>query len=95
MMETNAAALRRSTDVLTSDINGEIVLLNPETGDCYSLTGVGATVWQAMSDTTTLDDVVAGVCEHFDVEPERAREDAQRFVEQLIDEGLAVREPLA
>lgn len=95
MTQTNETTLRRSAEILTSDINGELVLLNPETGDCYSLTGVGATVWQAIGDATTLDDVVAGVCERFDVEPERAREDAQRFVEQLVGEGLAVREPLA
>lgn len=95
MTQISDAALRRSSDVLTSDINGEIVLLNPETGDCYTLTGVGAAVWQNLSDATTLDAVVQDVCEHFDVEPDRARSDSARFLGQLIDEGLVVSEPLA
>lgn len=95
MSATETAALRRSGDILTSDINGEMVLLNPETGDCYSLTGVGATLWQLVADPSTIDQLVDGVCAYFDVEPDVARADTERFLEELIDEGLVLREPLA
>lgn len=87
--------LRRSGDVLTSDLRGETVLLNPETGDCYSLTGVGAAVWDLVGDPSTVDQLVNGVCERFEVEPSRARADTERFLESLIGEGLIVNEPLA
>lgn len=95
MSATEAAALRRSDEILTSDINGEMVLLNPETGDCYSLSGVGAMLWQLVADPSTIDQIVEGVCARFDVDPDVARSDAEKFLEELIDEGLVLREPVA
>lgn len=92
---TQLGTLRRSDDVLTSDLRGETVLLNPETGDCYSLTGVGAALWDLVGDPSTFDQLVSGVCQRFEVEPTRARMDTERFLESLIDEGLVVNEPLA
>ncbi len=65
------------------DDNG--VLLNLETLYYYRLNRTGAIIWKQIDDggTITLDELVRGVCERFEVNEEAARRHLGAFVEQL------------
>jgi len=89
------SALIRSDDVLSSDLRGEVVLLKPETGDCYSLTGAGAVIWRTATEPRCIDELAEAVCREYDVSPEQAMEDVEAFLAQLVGEGLIVRAAIA
>lgn len=76
--------------VVHETIDGEVVVINLETGAYYSLEGPAADVWDAMTSAGNLDDIVRVVCERYDVPPEKATSDVQRFLEELCGEDLVV-----
>ena len=75
-------------DVITEEIEDELVILDLE-GDVYfSLNEVGRVVWEEAADGKTFEEVVDAVCEQYEVERERAAEDAAAFLGEALDEGL-------
>lgn len=80
-------------DVISEEIEDELVVLDLE-GDVYfSLNDVGRLIWEAISDGKTFSEVVDAICETYDVERDRASEDAVAFLEDTLDrELLSVRD---
>lgn len=48
----------------------------------------GSFFWDCFSQDTTIDEVVRKVTDEYDVTPERAKEDIEKFVKMLQDNGL-------
>ena len=49
---------------------------------------VGASLWKMLQDEVSMEDLVAGILDEYDVEEEVAREDIQEFLEQLTAGGI-------
>jgi hypothetical protein len=76
-------------DVLSEEIDGELVILDLE-GDVYfSLNEVGRLVWEAAERGEAFGEIVDEICETYEgVGREQAAEDAAAFLEQAFDEEL-------
>jgi hypothetical protein len=77
-----------SPDVTMRVLEGEAVLLNLQTGTYFGLNKVGTHIWQLYSEGKTLGEVVAGVCQRFEVDLERAQADVEAFTNRLVERGL-------
>jgi hypothetical protein len=77
-----------SPDVKANLMDGEAVLLDLKTGAYFGLNKVGAHIWQLYADGQTLQDVIAGVCQRFAVEPDRAERDTRALTQKLVERGL-------
>jgi hypothetical protein len=73
---------------LFSDLNGEAVILSLKNGKYYGLNEVGMTIWQAVSECSTLQEIEAAVIAEYEVEPETCSREVRAFVDNLIAEGL-------
>lgn len=82
------SVFRKSPDVIERLIDGEAVLLNTNNGIYYSLESAGCFIWELLDGTRKISDIVACLCEEFDVSPECALNDAGRLFEDLCSEGL-------
>ena len=80
-------------DVLARVIDGEAVLLNLESGIYFGLNEVGSCIWQRIVGGSTVRDMTRQVVEEFEVSEEVARRDIDALLEQLLDRGLARKEP--
>jgi hypothetical protein len=76
-------------DVLTEEIDGELVILDLE-GDVYfSLNAVGRLVWEAAERGDSFAAIVDEICETYDeVGREQAAEDAAAFLGEALAEEL-------
>lgn len=75
-------------DVVTEEIEDELVILDLE-GDVYfSLNEVGRVIWEQAADGQSFSEVVDAVCEQYEVERETAAEDAKAFLGEALDEDL-------
>lgn len=84
------ARLTRSTDVVSTAIPGETVILDP-TGDKYfSLDDVGSRVWELLETSTTIDEVVIRLVDEYDVEREACERDVRALLGDLVDRGLVL-----
>lgn len=68
--------------------DGEAVIISPDDSTLHTLNAVGTLIWEAADGTTALSAVVGRICDEFEVERERATQDAAVFIESLCQRGL-------
>lgn len=73
---------QRTNDVVTTDMNGETVMMHIEKGTYFALTGSGGQIWEALKHPSTLSEVVDFVEREFDV---AGVEDLQGMIGEFVD----------
>jgi hypothetical protein len=68
--------------------DGEAVILWPDDSTLNTLNAVGTLIWEAADGKLPMSAIVARICEEFDVDPERAEQDAKAFIAKLRARGL-------
>jgi hypothetical protein len=76
--------------VVSAELEGEMVLLNLESGVYFGLDEVGTLIWKALEAGVSEESVVRQLVEEFDVESDRARSDVTTFLSTLEEHGLIV-----
>jgi hypothetical protein len=66
----------------------EVVILDLGQGQYFSLSAVGATVWERMEGGATLDDAICSVVARYDVDEATARTDVDALIDDLVRAGL-------
>ena len=85
--------MKRKADFMMQNVGGEnlLVPLGAQVMDLnglITLNDTAACVWELLAQERSLDELTAAVAERFDVTPERARADAQTFVDEITRLGL-------
>ena len=83
---------KRSNDMVFREVAGEMILVpvtaSAEDADSiYVLNETGAAAWDLFDGVLTLQEVAEEIAERFEVTPERALEDLQLYVEELMAAG--------
>jgi hypothetical protein len=73
---------------VSSDLGGEVAILDLSGGVYYGLDEVGARIWELIQELRVVEDVQSVIVEEYDVEPEIARRDVMRLLQELVDRGL-------
>ncbi|HEY6539358.1 MAG TPA: PqqD family protein [Ktedonobacteraceae bacterium] len=81
--------LVRNPSVLWRELDGEAILLDPQAGCSYNLNPVGTSIWKLLDGQHSAEDIVAAICEAYEVEPEQAGQDVQRLLDDLLNNKLA------
>lgn len=84
--------IRVGDDVVFHDLDGEVVLLNLETGVYFGLDPVGSRVWGLIDGRRTADDIVAALTTEYDVDASTCTADVASFLAALRDNGLVDRD---
>lgn len=91
-----SGSFRPSPDVVFRRVGEEAVLvpLSQNVGNLdwvYTLSPVAARVWQLLDGARPTGDLVAVVCEEYDVEPDVATADVNELLSSLSEAGLIVK----
>ena len=81
--------LVRSADVLTSQVDDNLMLLDVERDHYFGMNPVATHVWELLHNAPTVAEICASVAAHFDTDVEGCASDVFAFVGTLIDAGLA------
>jgi hypothetical protein len=74
------------------ELGGEMIVISARDSRLFTLNDVAATIWKAADGMTTLQEIVNGiVCAEYEVEPSSAAGDVERFVDDLVEQGILVR----
>lgn len=88
------AVVRARPDQVSSDLEGEVVILDLRSGNYFGLEEVGARVWELIQEPITVEGLLAAILDEYDVERERCRRDLSALLRALEGRGLVeVREP--
>jgi len=74
--------------MIHKEVEGEIIILNPENGDFFNLNGIASCIWSFLETAQTVDSVVALISEGMDTPVETCTPDVTAFFEQMSDQGL-------
>ena len=80
--------LARRPDVIATDLADELILLDPGTGEMFSLNATGRAIWQALDGRTAVADVSAAIERVFDAGHERVDADVRELLAALLEAGL-------
>ena len=85
---TAATCFRVSPEVVSAEVDGDLVVLDPRSGVYYSLNPVGARFWSLASGGSTLGVIVETLLSEYDVEREVLWQDLARLIDDLQERSL-------
>jgi Coenzyme PQQ synthesis protein D (PqqD) len=80
--------VKLSEDVLTSDLQGESVILNVNSQRYYGLDKVGTRFLTLLGSSESIEDAFEALLTEYDVEAEELRVDLTDLLTELRDQGL-------
>ncbi len=69
-------------------VDGEMIILNIDSGHYYSLDGVGGAIWGMVVNSRNEEEIAAGITGEYSVDKKTAREDIRGFIKVLKNEEL-------
>lgn len=85
---STSSKVSRVNGPVAAELNGEIAILNPESGLYFSLNEVGSLIWKSISDRCSIAEITEVILEAYDVEPRQAEADTLRLINELNRAGL-------
>jgi len=85
---TLASVVTINPDVAFRELDGEIVILNLETGTYFGLDEVGARTWKLIEDHGSLGAVFEALRSEYDATPSVLERDLLELVDHLCAKGL-------
>ncbi len=85
----DTARFSRKGSVIETNLEAELVLLDPETRQMYSLNPVGRAIWRALPEHTVAA-LASAITRAFEVEYDRALSDVRYILGDLLELGLIV-----
>ena len=74
--------------VVSTELDGEIVLLSLESGRYYGLDAVASWIWAHIAQGGAVGDILSATAEEFAVDQERCERDIVALLQRLLDEKL-------
>ena len=89
--------MRVDKEFVLREIAGDYIIIPTgktvlEFNGLITVNEVGVSLWKMLQEEVTIEDLVQGILEEYDVEEEVARDDIQEFLDTLIDGGVLAKE---
>ena len=84
--ETNDPSI--PDDVVSRELDGELVVTSLSMGGFLRLDDVGRKIWTLLEQGQNLDSIVATLTGEFDVDMAACRSDVEAFLDDLAERGL-------
>jgi len=91
----NNSFIRRNPELVSSNLDGETVMMSIENGEYFGLDPVGSRIWELLETPLTVANLVDILVDEFEVSREECEVDTIEFLNQLLDKQLLVVDPLA
>ena len=85
---TDDIRLARAEGLVASDLNGEIVILNIESGHFFHLNVTGSHIWNMLDAPMTFAALCAATRERFAVDADECRRGVTEFAQGMLARGL-------
>ena len=87
-IDLETTLIRRNPGAVSSDLDGEAVILDMESGKYHGLDTTGTRIWELLEDPITFDEIVLQLMSEYSVEQEQCTTDVKEFIYQMVDSGL-------
>ena len=78
----------RNPDLISADMDGDLVMMSVEQGTYYGLTGIAPQIWIALEEAKTANELFDVLFPQYDVQSETLRRDIDSFLEEMLKNKL-------
>jgi|SRR5690554_4321270 len=78
-------------DLVVEQVDDEFLVLDLRGNEYFGLNAVARHIWAAIDAGESFEAIAGSVCEHFEVERERATSDVAEFLTNLLEQRLVSR----
>lgn len=89
-MLTKETTIKKSPNAIESEIDGDVVLMNLDNNEYYSMDNIGSTIWKMLEEPKTIAEILEQLMEIYDVSAETCEKDTMKFLNQLLDKKIIV-----
>ena len=90
MAELSEPAFARAPDIITTEVDGGFILLNPENWTYLEFDNIGNRIWDCLSEPRTLTALVEELQQEYSVDAETCKHDTEVFLRGLTDQGFVI-----
>ncbi|NWH03405.1 lasso peptide biosynthesis PqqD family chaperone [Desulfobacter latus] len=77
----------RSDEVLTSEVDGEVVMMSIDAGTYSGLDAIGSKIWELLEKPITVSEICDIMMSRYDVERDVCEKDVLSFLEDLASDN--------
>lgn len=81
---------RIEEEIISSDIDGEVVLFNLESGKYFGFNETSSRIWDLIEQPIDLGELVSALTTDYQIDAETCEAEVRGIVKQLVDNELAV-----
>jgi len=74
--------------LISQEVEGEIIILNPESGDFFCLNGIASCIWPLLETGQSVDSVISLLAEGLDISVKSCETDVLAFFESMLAQDL-------
>ena len=78
----------RSEDVIAESMQDELIMADIDAGMYYGLNNIASTIWKALADPITVEDLCKNLCESHEVTIEQCAAEVLAFLNDLSSRNL-------
>jgi hypothetical protein len=80
--------VQRNPGMITSNLDGEIVMMSVEHGEYYGLDEIGTRIWELLEKPITVEELISSLTHEFEVERLECEHDTLEFLDELLSKKL-------
>lgn len=80
--------IQRSSELVSSNMDGETVMMSIDNGEYYGLDAIGSRIWELLENPIEVNVLIETLLDEFDVSKEQCTEDTMEFLNQLKGKNL-------
>ena len=81
--------LVRLPGLVASEMDGDLVMMSIQHGKYFGISGVGTRVWELIEQPVSVGQIVAVICQEFDISESTCRNDMLAFSAELLAHKVA------
>lgn len=85
---SSESIVSRNRDLVTSDIDGEVVMMSIEKGNYYGMDLIGSRIWELIEQPVMVSDLIGTLIEEFEVTREICEKDVVTFLSEMLKENV-------
>ncbi len=83
-MSSKNKKFSRNLEIIDSQIDDEVVMMDVEQGTYYGLNNIGSAIWEALEQPKSIDELVDKLTKKYDISAEECEADIMPFIEKMV-----------
>lgn len=80
--------IQRSSELVSTNMDGEIVMMSINNGEYYGLDPIGSRIWEILEKPIQVNDLIVALLKEFEVSREQCEKDSFEFLNYLLEKKL-------